>query len=87
MSTTLIGTVLCEDTCGFTARHTRTYWDGDAFAIECPDCPAKARLVEADCDFFKRMDAQYGTDTRSPLHHDNRCRECGVTEHARALTR
>ena len=29
-------------------------------------------LVER-CSNYKRMDRQYGTDSRSPLHHDRRC--------------
>lgn len=27
----------------------------------------------ADCEKFKRLDAEYGTPRNSPLHHDNRC--------------
>ena len=27
------------------------------------------------CQQFKLLDTHYGTDKRSPLHHDNRC-EC-----------
>lgn len=27
------------------------------------------------CEGFRRLDAEYGTDPRSPLHHDNRCTE------------
>lgn len=25
------------------------------------------------CDWYRRLDAEYGTTTRSPLHHDHRC--------------
>lgn len=25
------------------------------------------------CELFHRLDKKYGTITRSPLHHDNRC--------------
>lgn len=28
------------------------------------------------CEQMKSLDEKYGTCTRSPLHHDNRCKEC-----------
>jgi hypothetical protein len=28
------------------------------------------------CAEYKRLDAKYGTDARSPLHHDQRCPAC-----------
>jgi hypothetical protein len=36
------------------------------------------------CTVLKALDAEYDTDPRSPLHHDQRCTECLLTEHARA---
>lgn len=27
------------------------------------------------CEGFKALDKKFGTDPRSPLHHDNRCTE------------
>ena len=27
----------------------------------------------AECEKYKRLDAEFDTDPRSPLHHDNRC--------------
>lgn len=44
MDNTLRGTVVCEEGCGYTAVVTAV-WDGQAFAVECPDCPAKANLA------------------------------------------
>ena len=32
--------------------------------------------LETNCALFKRLDRAFGTDTRSPLHHDNRCTAC-----------
>lgn len=29
------------------------------------------------CEYWKKLDRDYETDERSPLHHDNRCRLCG----------
>ena len=31
---------------------------------------------ETTCALFKRLDRKFGTDTRSPLHHGNRCTAC-----------
>ena len=28
------------------------------------------------CKHYKELDTKYGTDPRSPLHHDNRCDKC-----------
>lgn len=25
------------------------------------------------CSYYKQLDRAFGTDKRSPLHHDNRC--------------
>lgn len=41
---------------------------------------------EQVCAEFKRLDAKFGTDARSPLHHDNRCKDCAVTLRAACRT-
>lgn len=28
------------------------------------------------CEQMKKLDEKYGTYPRSPLHHDNNCKEC-----------
>lgn len=28
------------------------------------------------CERFKELDARFDTSPKSPLHHDNRCRQC-----------
>ena len=28
------------------------------------------------CPRLRTLDATFGTDPRSPLHHDNRCQDC-----------
>ncbi|AEJ93428.1 hypothetical protein FGG33_gp08 [Mycobacterium phage Benedict] len=33
------------------------------------------------CEYWRQMDKKFGTDKRSPLHHDNRCT---ATSHSKA---
>ena len=30
------------------------------------------------CKHWRELDREFGTDPDSPLHHDNRCEECGA---------
>lgn len=47
--------------------------------LDLPLTERHARLVQWPttdagwCAHFRRLDAKYDTDRRSPLHHDNRC--------------
>lgn len=34
---------------------------------------ARAMSTEQECALLHELDEQYGTDPRSPLHHDARC--------------
>lgn len=52
--------------------------------LDIPLLPRHGDLIqwpktpEGWCAHFKRLDARYNTDKRSPLHHDNRCTLCGA---------
>ena len=39
--------------------------------------------MEKECARWKLLDSIYGTDKRSPLHHDNRCELCRETSPSR----
>lgn len=44
--------------------------------MEFNTAPVLSRTEEEWHELFLRLDAEYGTDKRSPLHHDNRCTYC-----------
>lgn len=33
-------------------------------------------FTDSTCELYRALDAKFGTDSRSPLHHDNRCEAC-----------
>ena len=72
------------------ARDTLEHVDGDDYltalaacanydvGIGLSDGTDRPAPVANECDRWRVLDARFGTDRRSPLHHDNRCEVCAI---------